>query len=82
MPFNPGTRHKVFIADCQAHAPMLVYPVFQLLLFEFIPNHYASARPHCEARTHAIARRPRPAAALRARPGSGLACSFASVHPR
>eukprot|EP00965_Chrysotila_dentata_P067889 2245940-Pleurochrysis_carterae.AAC.1 len=51
-------------------ACLLVFPLCSLI-FNFIPNQHAYARPRCEARAHAVARRPRPAAALRARPSLG-----------
>eukprot|EP00965_Chrysotila_dentata_P112677 3723600-Pleurochrysis_carterae.AAC.1 len=51
--------------SCKAHAPILDYTVCQLL-FKIIPDLHASARPRYKARTHAIARHPRPTAALRA----------------
>eukprot|EP00965_Chrysotila_dentata_P013556 449642-Pleurochrysis_carterae.AAC.2 len=43
------------------------------LLITFITDHHASANPICEARTHATARRSRPATALRARAHSAHA---------
>eukprot|EP00965_Chrysotila_dentata_P071977 2377997-Pleurochrysis_carterae.AAC.1 len=49
---------------------LLVCPLCSLL-FNFIPDQHAYARPRCEARTHAVARRPWPSAALRTRPSLG-----------
>eukprot|EP00965_Chrysotila_dentata_P256322 6212509-Pleurochrysis_carterae.AAC.2 len=55
------------IASCCDYAPSFVCLV--CILFDtFIPNHHAFARPRFDARTHATARRPEPAAALRASP--------------
>eukprot|EP00965_Chrysotila_dentata_P037868 1259265-Pleurochrysis_carterae.AAC.3 len=63
--------------DCHVCACLSVFPVGSLL-FNFIPDHDALTGQCRDARTHATARRPQPAAAPRARPRRGHACSPAS----
>eukprot|EP00965_Chrysotila_dentata_P014644 485091-Pleurochrysis_carterae.AAC.1 len=63
--------------DCHVCACLSIFPVCSLL-FNFIPDHDSFARPHRDARTHAAARRPQPAAAPRARPERGHARPLAS----
>eukprot|EP00965_Chrysotila_dentata_P002618 85312-Pleurochrysis_carterae.AAC.1 len=75
IPFQ--TRHHGSITDRHFHSCLSVFPVCPLL-FNFILDHDAFANPRCDARTHAAARRPRPAAAPRARPGRGYARPQAS----
>eukprot|EP00965_Chrysotila_dentata_P262865 6214692-Pleurochrysis_carterae.AAC.5 len=60
---------------------LLVYPVCELL-YKFIPDQHAFARPPRDARTHSTARRPRSDAAFSARRGTGLACPPASLLTR
>eukprot|EP00965_Chrysotila_dentata_P097513 3222563-Pleurochrysis_carterae.AAC.1 len=73
----PMTHHRDFITDCRVCACLSVFPICSLL-FNFIPDHDAFAGPRRDARKHATARRPQPAAAPRARPTSEHACSPAS----
>eukprot|EP00965_Chrysotila_dentata_P226256 6195291-Pleurochrysis_carterae.AAC.2 len=65
------TPHQGLIPVSTGVACLLVCPLCPLL-YNFIPDQHAYARTRCKARTNAVARRPPPAAALRARPLNGV----------
>eukprot|EP00965_Chrysotila_dentata_P262979 6214725-Pleurochrysis_carterae.AAC.7 len=80
---SPSTR--LIASGCErARLPWLCIIVCisgMFVVMYFIPDHDASARPRCAARTHALVRRPSATATLRARPlaGSRLRSQLAHV---